>query len=81
MPRRQLTDHDHDKEHTPMRNADDKPISPKIIVRDGLTRRERMAIADREPAAMAALDSFNHAERAEICRLCDEYVSREMVRD
>ena len=60
-----------------MRNADGKKISPRTIVHDGLTRREQLAIASRDPRAMAALDSFDAATRAEIVKLCDAFKAKE----
>jgi hypothetical protein len=61
---------------TPLRDASDNTVSALSIVRDGLNRRERLAIAAREPAAMAGLDSFDADTRHEICRLCDEFKAK-----
>jgi hypothetical protein len=56
-----------------MFNTNGTPTSPRTIVRDGLTRRERLAIAERDPRAMAALDGFDAATRHQICALCDDF--------
>lgn len=63
-----------------MRNADNIPISARTIVRDGFTRRERLAIAARDPRAMAALDNFDADTRNAICRLCDDFKAKEQRR-
>lgn len=56
-----------------MRSAANLPISPTTIVRHGFTRRERLAIARRDPRAMAALDSYSATIINEICALCDAF--------
>jgi len=56
-----------------MFNTNGKPTSPRTIVRDGLTHRERLLVAERDPRTMAAFDSFDADTRNAICNLCDEY--------
>lgn len=51
--------------------------SPAAIVRHGLTRRERLLLADRNTRALAALDSYDHATRAAILALCDTFAEKE----
>lgn len=51
------------------------PTSAAAIVRHGLTRRQRLDVAIREPRMMQAIHDLNLDAVIvnEICRLCDEF--------
>lgn len=56
-----------------LRNAEGIPISARTIVREGFTRRERLALAARNPRALSMLANFDQTMRGEILTLCDEF--------
>jgi hypothetical protein len=59
-----------------MRSAANLPVSPTAIVRHGFTRAQRIGLARREPAMLAALDDYDADVRMQILALCDAFAAK-----